>query len=271
MKNFKRKIEVITGGKIFENDYIDIEFNTSFEYKEDPNEVEVKLFNLSNDTINNILPNTPIIVNAGYEGDIGTIFTGYVVTCVTNWDKTNKITTITGFDASDNYLNQYISKSYAPGITAQEIIRDLVRVVGMSIGEINLNDNLQYPNGRSIIGKLRDILKEIVQIDCNTNLQIRDGLILIRDHGEGIQTGVILNKDTGLLERPETLKPDIGEDEKIQATHRVTCLLNYRIKTFSALRIETQQLSGNFIVLSGSHSGASRKGDFKTEMDVLML
>lgn len=269
-KNWGREIEVICGNKKMKIPDLDIRFSVSFTTKEEPNECDIKIQNLSDTTINaNIITDYPVIVNAGYSGDIGTLLSGYIVGAHTKWSGVNKETSISGFDASAAYLNNWVSKTYVEGIYASEIIDDLLRQTGLTIGQVELNTDMQYTKGKTIMGKLREVLKSVVEVDSQTPLQILNGTVIIRAIGAGQQTGFILNRNTGLIGSPEPIAQKENSTE-IQPTHKIKCQLNHRITSMSALYVESKTVTGNFVVLSGKHSG-SCTGDFVTEMEAKLL
>lgn len=272
-KNWLRRMEIIAGGKAFNSKDFDIDFSVSFNINEEPNDIDASIMNLSNTTINNnLIEKKPLIINAGYESDVGTIFLGYIADSETKWEGQDKKTSIIGLDATDAYMNLYISKSYKEGIFANEIIEDIIRMVGLRIGEFKLNNNVQYNRGRQVIGRARSILSEIVEVDCKTNLQIINGMVVIRSIGVGLQTGFILNKDTGLIGMPEPITgtDDTEKKSKLKANFKAKCLLNYRIAPLSTVQIQSNALNGMFVVVSGRHVG-TKTSDYITEMELLML
>lgn len=270
-KNWNRKIEVIFGGKLINLEDFEIGFKYTFDTDEEPNEVEITVDNLQKATINaNIVKNKQLILNAGYEGDIGNIMKGFIASTKTDFTSETKTTTIFGIDASDTYLDKSIVKSYKKNTKASDIIKDLSKITGLALGEVKLKKDVQYPRGRSVNGKLRTILKDIVTKDCKTNLQIINGTIIIREIGQGLQTGFVLNADTGLIGSPEALTKTDSKEKDKQADYKIKCFLNYNIAPMTRLKIESETLKATVVVLRGTHSG-SRSGDFVTEVEVKLV
>jgi hypothetical protein len=267
-KNWLRRTEIIVGGKSFNMRDFNISFSVKFDSTETPNTAEISIDNLTASTLaEHFQKGKPCIINAGYDGDVGTLFAGFVTDVSNAKENGTKTTKILAFDANDLYMKTFISKSYYEGIYALEIIEDLLRQVGLKAGEITLAKNLQYPNGRAVMGKIRDVLKEIVENDCETGLQITNGAMVIRNIGVGIQTGVILTPQTGLISSPERVQTDSVE---ITADFKAKSLLNYKISALSAVRLESEEFSGDLVVLSGSHTG-SNTGDFTTETELKII
>jgi hypothetical protein len=266
-RNWIRKIQAVLGGRSFTLDGFDMSFKCEFGASETPNTVELSIANLAPGTINaHAAAGGRIILNAGYEGDVGNIASGYVAEVSTSWSGTNKTTTVVGLDASADYMGQTVSKAYAPGTTASQILADLASMTGLAMGDAQLKTDAQYTRGLSVSGRLRDVLKGIVERDCETNMQILNGAIVIRPIGAGLATGFVLSPQTGLIGSPEPVSGDAGgEGEK--ADYKVRCLLNYRIGCMSRIRIKSRLLDAEAVVLRGTHSG-SRRGPFETEAEV---
>ena len=270
-KNWNRKIQVVLDTRTLSSDDFDISFNYSFTSDNEPNEVEVEIKNLSQSTINTYInKDKQLIINAGYEGDIGNIMKGFIIDVASGWANTDKNTQIMGFDSSDAYLNKFISKAYVPGTTALQIINDLCGMAGLAIGEVSLFNNAQYVRGRSVTGKLQDILTEIVKVDCKTNIQIKAGTIIIRNVEQGVETGFILSGETGLIGSPEPMGDVSDIPADLRPSYIVRCLLNHKIGPSSRIRIDSKVLKADAVVINGKHMG-SMTGAFETYMEVKLI
>ena len=124
---------------------------------------------------------------------------------------------------------------------------------------------------------MKQVLTEIVVKECKSRLVIRaTGQIYITRAGDGVDTGVTLTKDIGLLRSDEEhvaipIETDqnsqtSGEDREDDTISR-SCLLNYRIATAELVKVQANDLNGKFVVTAGKHSG-SRTGDWKTEIEL---
>ena len=109
------------------------EFEIPFKDSEELQTVTFKVYNLSEGTRNNIQRGTPIILNAGYEGDIGTIFVGAVNAVSSEKSGTDWITEISATTALEEWLGKTINKTYLPDTTAKNIVLDLLTIFGLEI------------------------------------------------------------------------------------------------------------------------------------------
>jgi hypothetical protein len=262
VKLWKREIELIVGGKRITSPPLDIDFEIRFDTDEEPNDGRISIYNLSRDTMNRIKVGEAIVVNAGYQGDVGTIFAGAVDRKFGMWRATDHITEIEVGDTLVEWSRVRVSKSYQAGIKASAVVRDVLKSLGLEIGALSLPTDVTYSRGRSVNGPVRTVLSELAR-DCGAKLHIFNGAVFLNDPAAGQRTGFVLRHDTGLVESPERVEGIEGVD------YKVISLLNHRIKPDTILKIESRTATGLFRVVSGYHIGSD--SDFFTEMEVVAV
>lgn len=253
-------------------------FEIPFEDSDELTTATITAINLSETTRNNIKKGHVIIINAGYEGDIGCIFVGKVAGLSHRKDATEWTTKIIATVALDEWLEGQVNKTYNQGIKAQEMVTDLLNIFGLEIGTMELEENKEYPRGRVCRGKLKDVLKEIVVSDCRSRMLIRPtGQIVISKPSTGVNVGYLLSAETGLLKSTDeyevipietasnTQTPAAEDDEEDLKTR--ASLLNYHIGPADIVKVQSLALNGRFMVVRGRHIG-SRDGEWKTEMEL---
>lgn len=260
-KFWKRKAEVLIAGKKYSLDDVEIDFKVEFDDDPEPNISEITIYNLSDSSISTIKKGSSIILNVGYEGDVGTILLGKVEKSVTTWESVDKNTNIIIGDSSDVWMKTYVSKTYAPGITSKAILRDLAGQFGMELGDFRLTKDITYTKSKSVSGMLQTVMNSIVK-ETESKFHINKGKMYIRPKEAGDKTGFLLSSDTGLLESPMPFEEEV--DEKTISGYTVKMLLNHRITVDSILQIQSKTANGMFRVLSGTHYG-----DFITEVKVV--
>ena len=265
---FLRRAEVLVSDLKFAEPDFRIYFNIKFDYDEDPNDATIEILNLTNDTISKIKKADNIVVNAGYDADMGTVFEGDIQKVELIVDAPNRTLKIYALDASKEYLESTVNKSYAQGTNASYIIQDVLAYTGLEIGYFELNNDITYVNGKVISGSLRNVLKNIVINDCNSKLYITNGSIIIRPDGTGENIGFLLNSNTGLIESPS--KIDKESTDNIQtADYLVKMLLNHRVRVDSIFQIESRTANGLFRVNKGTHT--KNDYEFITECEVVAV
>ena len=278
MSFWMREASLQIGGKRYGIDDLYFEFEVPFEDSDTLQTAKFKAYNLAEATRKGIKRGDVIILNAGYEGDVGAIFVGQVSACSHKHQNTEWITEISATAAMDQWLSAKVSKTYAKGSTAKEIVSDLLNIFGLEIGEFTLAVNKVYDRGLVCSGKVKDELKKIVVNDCKSRFLIRTGSVYINDPASGLANGIVLTPQSGLLFSGNEVEESgvaVGSDSqkssstKSEEGNYVTreCLLNYHIGPAEQITIQSKSLNGRFIVAKGKHSG-SPKGNWKTTLEM---
>lgn len=190
----------------------------------------------------------PIILNAGYEGDIGAIFTGKVSQVSDKHSGTEVITTIAAAEALEEWLSKEVNKTYTAGSKASAIVKDLLNIFGLEVGTMELAVDKEYPRGKVCKGKVKNVLTEIVTSDCKSRFLIRNGIVTINDPKTGTKTGYVLSAESGLLKAAEatdrtetTTRQTTVKDgkEKQEVTYKRECLLNYHLAPADVVKIKS--------------------------------
>ena len=258
-------------------DGLDFSFDVPFEDSDEPPVATVKVTNLSANTRASIKKNDPVVLNAGYEGDVGCILIGKVVGLKHKQSNVDWTSTLTVQPCADEVLGKLINKTYTENSKASTIVRDMLNIFGVEVSKFELSVDKVYPRGRVCRGVLKQVLTEIVVSECKSRLIVRTtGQLYITKADDGISNGVILSTANGLLRSDEekTVIPvetksnsqQTGSDREDDTISR-SCLLNYRVATAEVVRIQSNDLNGPFLVVKGTHKG-SRSGDWQTDMEL---
>ena len=261
-----RDIEVLAGGKKFESlgdNSLNIDFDISFGDSKEPDVSEVTIYNLSDDSINQIKKDGHCIVNAGYKslGNKGNILSGDIEEVNTSWRDLDKETKIKVTDGGKSWRKSWISKTYKENTKASLIMRDIVNIMGYEIVEIKPKNDRVYKLGKAINGYCSDVLKMLVK-DTDSKMFVNKNRITIREEGSGFETGLVLSAESGLVGSP-TMNRDNTGDKKEKITWEVRSLLNPKIETDSLIMIKSKVLDGKFRVIKGKHTK-----DFETVITV---
>ena len=253
-------------------------FEVPFEDSDEPPVATVKVMNLSENTRAGIKKDDPVILNAGYEGDVGCILVGKVAGLKHKWSNVDWTTTITVQPCADEILGKMINKTYKENTTALVIVQDLLNIFGVEIGKCELSVNTSYPRGRVCRGNLKQVLTDIVVSECKSRFIIRTtGQVYITKADDGINNGLTLTTATGLLRADEekvaiavetqsnSQKTGEARDDDDHVSR--SCLLNYGVATAEVVKIQSSDLNGRFLVSKGKHVGG-RTGDWKTSMEL---
>lgn len=267
MRQYKREINVILGGDSLHSSKFDIEFDIEFTDDSKLNHAEIVLYNLAPNRINNIRKGTPVIVQAGYEKDVGAIFMGAVYEAKTVREGVDRKTTIKAVDATDQVSKLKVNKTYQAGTRASQIIRDLAGLSGLSLGALSLPRDIVYRSGKTVQGSIIKNLKRLAQ-DVGAKFHISNQKIYIRGGKEGDNIQFLFNADRGLIGTPE---PFVEEDDKGKEIrgYKVLGLLQHRIRADAIITVESSIIKGQYRVRKGRHYGSNFGQDFYTEMEVV--
>lgn len=274
MNFWKRAATLQIGPRRYDLSRLYFEFDVPFRDSETLGTAEITVHNLAESTRNEIRRGTPIILNAGYEGDLGVIFTGQISRATHTHSGTEWITKITAAEALEEWLTCEVNKTYTEGSTARAIVQDLLNIFGLEVGRMELAVDKVYPRGRVCKGKVKDVLTEIVTLDCKSRFLIRNGTVVINAPDEGLDAGYLLSAETGLLRAEnETSDTDTTTNQTTQTTggkppsYIRRCLLNHHLGPANTIQIVSRSLNGKYLVVSGRHKG-SPSGDWLTEIEV---
>ena len=273
-----RAATLVIGSKKYTLGNMNFSFEVPFEDSDEPPVATVKVMNLSENTRAGIKKDDPVILNAGYEGDVGCILVGKVAGLKHKWSNVDWTTTITVQPCADEILGKMINKTYKENTTALVIVQDLLNIFGVEIGKCELSVNTSYPRGRVCRGNLKQVLTDIVVSECKSRFIIRTtGQVYITKADDGINNGLTLTTATGLLRADEekvaiavetqsnSQKTGEARDDDDHVSR--SCLLNYGVATAEVVKIQSSDLNGRFLVSKGKHVGG-RTGDCKTSMEL---
>ncbi|MGG6311559.1 phage protein [Paenibacillus macerans] len=261
-RNFGRVAEVMTGNLKFTMDQYTMEGKVPFDNDALPNESEIRIWNLSQTTLNNIKKNDTLMVNLGYRGDVGTILHGRISSFGTKWEGVDKVTTIHVLDSEDLSKREIKEIAFAKGTLASAIIKQMAGYIGLPIGQFELNQDYRYQEGYTAKGKVTDIITAVAK-DCGTSAYINKQKLYVRNLRRGGDAVFDLSEETGLIGSPEYF-----EDGRIKG-YKLRSQAQYRITTASVINLKSRVFSGQLHVRNGMHS-ISNTGDFVTEMEAIL-
>ena len=256
---FMQRAELIIDGKTIQYPDLDMEFEVNFKDDSEGNTGYCRIYNLANSTVNMFEEDKHVTLKAGYEGDIGTLLPGVIESFHTRYEQVDRETELILGDATDNWLNATVNRTWKEDKTGQEVAEDIIGLTRLDLGEFSPKDDITYEKGKKFATTCKKALEEIAT-DIDSKLHVRRGRIYFITPEEGVEEVVLLNSDTGLISSPE---PGTKDGKKIWD---VQSLLNYRIWADSIVRIESKTITGLYRVIDGQHVLSGN--DFLTEMEV---
>ncbi len=243
-----------TGAVTIKNEELDCEFDIPFDDDTEADEAEITIYNLSDTTIQNIKTGEKITVTAGYGKDTGIVFSGVISKPKTYYSGLDRVTEIRAIDNSQLAEREIKSLSYAKGVSASRILKDLVGKVGLPVAVFSVKRDHVYKDKATVEGGLMENIKRYAQI-CGVSAYICKGQIYVRHILDGDNLEFTLSADTGLTGLSEFEEEVTAEDFKDKVHgYELTMLLQHRITTASLIKVNSRNMAGTYRVREGSHT-----------------
>ncbi|SFL09759.1 hypothetical protein SAMN03159341_103193 [Paenibacillus sp. 1_12] len=261
MVNFGRKVEIQSGSRSLTNQDFTIEFTVPFDNDLLPNESEIKIYNLTDDTIKEFEVGKKLIINAGYTGNVGMILQGVISNKVTQYSGVDKTTTIHVLDAENKDKSEVKDIAFAKGTPASKILDQMTSELGIHVAQFFLNEDFVYEEGYTATGRITDIIKKIAA-DCGTSAYVNKGQLYIRNLRHGNDAAIALSAESGLIGQPESF----DEGEYGFEGLRLKSQLQHRITTATVIKLNSKRYQDTTLhIRKGSHRCTG--SDFVTEME----
>lgn len=233
----------------------DFEFTVPFDDDLEANEAEITVYNLTPTTIKNLIYNKPLTITAGYKGDTGVIFSGYISKVTTKRSGVDKVTKILALDSFDLKERDLANVTYAAGTYASYILKDLINKTHLPVAVFEPRRDWKYEDAITINSGLMDSIRKYSEV-CGIITYINKGKVYAQQAQKGINGYFNLSADTGMIESPEEFQEEQqAEDYKDTINgYNVKMLLQHRITTGSIVKINSREVNGEYHVRSGKHT-----------------
>ena len=238
---------------------LDFEFTTPFDDNLEANEGEVLVYNLSDNTINQLKIGEKITIEAGYEGDTGVIFDGEIRKVYSQREGADRATIIKfidGFTTSTEELIEEgkLEESY-DGELAKNILKAMLVAEGSPIAKFKVNSDYEYENSVSIGDDLQAEIKKHSET-CGVSTFKSRGKIYcckLEDVSNGITFDV--SEDTGMIGSPSPFEEvvTIGDKEETIKGFDIEMLLQHRAAVGAIVNLKSEQYKGKYYIKSGTH------------------
>lgn len=241
------------GDVTIESSQLDLEFDIPFDDNLESNEGEIIVYNLSNDTIKKLKAESELSIEAGYTGDTGVLFKGFIKKAFSHREGADKVTTIKIID--DIGKKESLNLSYKEGTTASYILKDLLNKTGLPIAKFEIERDWSYENDVTIDEPIESAIKKYSEV-CGVSTFTSKGSIYCCKVSKVSDDVVFnVNEGTGMISSPspfeETTKSEDYEDT-IEG-YEVEMLLQHRMAVGALINLKSEQYSGKYYVKSGRH------------------
>lgn len=263
MKLWKQVRLITIGDIVFDYDELDVEFEVKCTDDNKSDLATIKLYNLSDTTLQKLKLNQDVSIDAGYRDIHGVIFNGVVESISTSRDENDFITTIEATPNNRAYANTIINRQFKAGIKASEVIKQIGTMCNFTMDIKELGKDTVYPNGKVFSGRLSNVIP-ILARDTGTVCRFTNTTIEFKLPNKAYSSVLHLGGEQGLIRIDKKMdKADIKEktgpqvesknksnvDKKIsKSKFDIECLLVPLIKIGQLLEIESTLFKGRVVV-----------------------
>lgn len=241
---------------------LDMELYVPFDDDMEADEAEIRVYNLSSGTRKQLQKGKAITIEAGYTGDTGVIFAGYISAVSARRDGADHCTTIKALD--DIREHKLAAISYKAGTKASYILKDLLSKTGIPIAAYKVRRDHTYEDAETVEGDLMENITRYARV-CGVSVYVSRGKIYARYIKEGDNIAFTLSSDTGMVGSPTEYEEEVTAEDFKEVVHgyEVEMLLQHRMCAGAIVDIKSRDAQGRYRVCSGEHffspSGATTR------------
>ncbi|AMM17514.1 hypothetical protein AX768_25275 [Burkholderia sp. PAMC 28687] len=219
----------------------------------------IRIYNASDETVQRIQTEfTRVILQAGYDGNFGLIFSGTVAQYSRGRESaTDTYLDIVAQDSDQAYNYAVMNVTLAKGWTYDDYYKSLLDTFapyGVTAGYRADFPKTVFPRGKPFFGMAREYMREFAAA-TGMRWYIQDGLLnVIPLSGYLPNEAIVLSADTGMIGIPvQTLDGVI-----------VRCLMNSNIITGGRVQIDNASITQTTILAGKNSDGSPNSGGPKT-------
>lgn len=196
---------------------IDGEFHVQFKVEKTlgkgPNSAHVVVHNLGETVRGNLQDKGSfLVVQAGYEDSISTIFKGNVRTFDHQHPSVDWITKIAGGDGERSYCFATCAENFPPGVKLHQVCTRLGETFGLELPDFSKVEGMdrQFDNGYAAIGSTTSNMDRLL-IATGYEWSIQDMRLRVAKKGAAAQQTeqvIVLSSENGLIGSPEYCEPE---------------------------------------------------------------
>lgn len=251
---FGSKAIIKSGGVTLNSSELDFEFNIPFDDDLEIDEGEIIVYNLSDATIRELKVNQSLTVDAGYEGDTGVIFVGYITKVSTKREGADKVTTIKIIDSLTRDKITVEDETFS-GQTARQILEELLKRTGLPIARKNIKSDYKYDKDVTVDGSIVSEIKKLSEA-CNVSTFLRGGKIYCCSLNDFTEVNFVVSEETGMIGSPEFYSEEmVVEDEtRVVEGLDIEMILQHRMGASAVIQLTSKEYNGKYRVRSGTHT-----------------
>lgn len=176
-----------------------------------PNTCELRIYNLSPTNRNQIeqMAEVTVKIDAGYAGNLSTLFLGDLGRGRSAVDGTSIVTTLEGRDGGRRVRTARVARSFAAGTSVEAVLTQVASALGLDPGNsttafrgARLGSVQVFAEGTAVDGSAADVLTSLTAA-AGLEWSAQGGAIQVLPRGQALNlSAVVLSPDTGLVGSP---------------------------------------------------------------------
>lgn len=243
-----------SGNVTLKSDELDFEFTVPFDDNLELDEGEITVYNLSTATIRELKVNKPLTIEAGYKGDTGLVFGGFITKVSTKREGADKVTTIKVIDSLTRDKAS-INDETTSERSAKKILQSLINRTGLTRAYVNIKEDYTYENDVTLDGSLIEEIKKFSEA-CNVSTFMRNGSIICCNLSDFTEVNFVVSEETGMIGSPEYYSEEVTIEDKTRTIEGldIEMLLQHRISAGAVIQLDSKDYKGKYRVRSGTHT-----------------
>lgn len=259
-------IATVKSGQVtISSETLDVEFYVPFDDDMEPNEAEIVVYNLSDNTIKQLKKRAEISIDAGYKGDTGVLFKGFISKIETTYEGADKATTIYALDDIKDHSIE--SMSFAAGTKASYILRTLIGMTGIPVAVFSIRRDHTYEDSQTVDGDLMENISQYAKV-CGISVYVSKGKIYARYIKNGDNLNFTVSSDTGMIGYPSAYTEEVKAEDFVETVNgfNVEMLLQHRMCAAAIVALKSKVANGTYRVCSGEHRFSPSEATTKIKM-----
>lgn len=249
-------------------DKLRLTFNVERQMAKEPDVCEIEVTNASEET-RGLFQRKPLCarLEAGYDGELRTLFVGDVTYAASRLEGTDWTTKITVADGMRAFKNARISKSFKEGATVAEALRAVAGALQLTLPPAVVSDpalRAQFASGLALQGSASEQLTKLLE-PHGFAWTIQRGHLVVLRAPQTLNAAIVIDETNGLIGSPEVGTPT--KDKKIPVV-TVTTLLNETLLPGRAVSLTSRDYKNALLkIVKSTFSGDTQGGDFTTKFE----
>lgn len=277
MKLFKRKLQIIIGklGTVSKKiEGLRVSFDIEMTDTKETNKANIKLYNLSDDTIGFLeQKDSSVILQIAYDDDeYNTLYIGNIVEFDHEQNGSDFITTIECKDGFIPLSEKKLSLSFPANSTTAQILNRITSELNLTKGDYKNITNFVYKQGFSFVGNPGSAL-DILLNRIGYEWIINNNQLIISEKNKSDKKTVVryLSPNTGLLNSPSRIKnapvKKSQKKDKLTDGWKIQSLILPDLQPKTLIKVQSEDFNNIFLIKKSKFSGDTRGSDWICEME----